>query len=546
MFTTGYGDITAVNIYEQWICSIGILIGSCFFAYFIGVLTNGLGDDLRHDTTRTRLEQSLAFCAHYDLPRELRRAVLTHMRYWNSYNYLFDCQETMDALPNYLQKQIERYLAAKVLKELDIFEALDKDIIGQIALRLKSKSVGAEQWLYKSGEIGKEMYIQRTGRSKLVSKQNNGEPNRYRMLKRGDVVGENAILSRTRTDTVICLEWSEFYVLDVNDITKVLKDNYDMVTARKHWVNIKKTITKSITDSNYFKASAEISADYPWDKPYHRHVRFKTLDMQDYETFVDPRMCDGEPSMHKSFINSDNNNKNKTYSEYEHDLEVEEETESKRIKQKKNKRRTTFKSLQKLFPARQTSHSRNDLQRQHYRKLKKSRGNVPYDGERKSNERVDVNIDMDVNGEIEDNIAFYDEMDGDDEYNIFANTIEPPGSAGYFSSRSNDIFSAEHTASPQQFRDNESKDKEEEDGKVELEITEIPTERTIRKDDVETKKDNERDKNLDDNDEDELVNETRETLKRESKLQKSKTDISSDGNLNICSGSVVSDDEVAS
>eukprot|EP01084_Bolivina_argentea_P132951 234615_1 len=39
LFTTGYGDISATNITEQWICSICILIGTCFYAYFIGTLT---------------------------------------------------------------------------------------------------------------------------------------------------------------------------------------------------------------------------------------------------------------------------------------------------------------------------------------------------------------------------------------------------------------------------------------------------------------------------------------------------------------------------
>lgn len=33
-FTTGYGDITAHNTTEQWVCSVCILTGSCFFGMF--------------------------------------------------------------------------------------------------------------------------------------------------------------------------------------------------------------------------------------------------------------------------------------------------------------------------------------------------------------------------------------------------------------------------------------------------------------------------------------------------------------------------------
>ncbi len=39
LFTTGYGDIVATNNIEQWVSSISILIGTCFFAYFVGTLT---------------------------------------------------------------------------------------------------------------------------------------------------------------------------------------------------------------------------------------------------------------------------------------------------------------------------------------------------------------------------------------------------------------------------------------------------------------------------------------------------------------------------
>ena len=41
LFTTGYGDVVATpkNVAEQWTCSVCILIGTCFFAYFVGTLT---------------------------------------------------------------------------------------------------------------------------------------------------------------------------------------------------------------------------------------------------------------------------------------------------------------------------------------------------------------------------------------------------------------------------------------------------------------------------------------------------------------------------
>merc|ERR1719233_2538335 len=62
LFTTGYGDITACNPIEQWFSVFGILFGSILFAYFIGVMTTGLAQDLMSVTKRDFLEKSQAFC----------------------------------------------------------------------------------------------------------------------------------------------------------------------------------------------------------------------------------------------------------------------------------------------------------------------------------------------------------------------------------------------------------------------------------------------------------------------------------------------------
>ena len=81
-----YGDIHAGNVYEMWTCSALIVIGSCFFAWFVGVLTTELTDDLHHQTKSIRLEFASRFCDFFKLPPELKRAVLTHQDYHNREN----------------------------------------------------------------------------------------------------------------------------------------------------------------------------------------------------------------------------------------------------------------------------------------------------------------------------------------------------------------------------------------------------------------------------------------------------------------------------
>ena len=162
----------------------------------------------------------------------------------------------MNALPNYLQKDIQQYLAASVLNGLDLFQYLPPSIIGQIALKLKSKSCNVGHQLFESGDIGKSLYIQRTGRSKLYI----GDSGNYRILKRGQVCGENVILSRERVNTLRCETWSEFYVLDIDQIIGVLLDNFDAATAKREWNRIKSIVRGTELQAMSSSASSASSA----------------------------------------------------------------------------------------------------------------------------------------------------------------------------------------------------------------------------------------------------------------------------------------------
>ena len=53
-------------------------------------MTTGLAQDLMSVTQKEFLEKSLAFCEHHDLDDELRRAVITHRKYYYDQNYVFD------------------------------------------------------------------------------------------------------------------------------------------------------------------------------------------------------------------------------------------------------------------------------------------------------------------------------------------------------------------------------------------------------------------------------------------------------------------------
>eukprot|EP01083_Nonionella_stella_P217283 780208_1 len=231
LFTTGYGDITATNTLEQWVSSVLILIGTCFFSYFIGTLTVLITEGDKEKAYKLdRLEEAQNFCEKKKLPQELARMILTHTRYHCENNYVFDEDAIVQTLPPHLQLQIEYYLSSHFIKQIRIFNSLPDSILGQIALKIRSISCNADHKLYHKGQRAKAIYIQRTGLSKLryhdVRKQN-------KTFVRGHVCGEDAFIRPKRHTSVTCETWCEFYVIPIVDVIDILQHEYPYSYLKK-------------------------------------------------------------------------------------------------------------------------------------------------------------------------------------------------------------------------------------------------------------------------------------------------------------------------
>ena len=193
---------------------------------------------------KERLEEAQSFCDMKKLPKELTRAILTHIKYHCQYNYVFNDNDLLQSLPPYLQSDIHQYLAHRILSQIDMFKSLNKSILGQIALKMRSISCNEDYELFKLRDRAKEIYIQRTGVSTMRFYDKRQQ--KVIQLKRGHVFGEYSILSPKRKVSVECSTWSEFYILKVNDILNILKNEYPST-----WINKWKTIRKVVSNNNY-------------------------------------------------------------------------------------------------------------------------------------------------------------------------------------------------------------------------------------------------------------------------------------------------------
>jgi len=332
------------------------------------VLTTGLSDDLQHRKVEESIEKTLSFCSRYNLPTELRRAVVTHIRYFNDYNYIFENEKIMEQLPNHLQIEIEKHLKRTRLRKLNIFKDLPTSITGQIALRMTAKSCGAGKPLFRQGDIGKELFIQRTGTSNLIAAMSS------RPIQRGDVIATHSTRRCHWLYTVRCETWSEFYVLKVRDIEEVLRANYGEHEAQQKWVRIKHMIHDSMpshTRGGTFQMSEEHHTIAESKCSRNLFVKFDTIrECADFEEYV-PAEDRTTPECRDVLKVSPT--KMKQYEEYERKVLEEAEEEEALERQTSDKHKSMAHILKLFGNQREQSHVRNEkVVRNHKRGVKKS------------------------------------------------------------------------------------------------------------------------------------------------------------------------------
>jgi NTE family protein len=113
--------------------------------------------------------------------------------------------------------------AADFLAEVPIFAGLDEELRASLAENAATVTVPAGSWLFRQGDAGDCLYIVRFGRLDVVREDPGAEPEPFRELRRGDVVGELALLSgRPRVASVRARRDSELLRVDRTDFDNLL------------------------------------------------------------------------------------------------------------------------------------------------------------------------------------------------------------------------------------------------------------------------------------------------------------------------------------
>ncbi|CAH1263159.1 CNGA1 [Branchiostoma lanceolatum] len=214
---------------EYTFTGLTFLIGVFLFATVVGNVGDVISS-LRHARTefQARLDRVKMYLNHHDVPDVLQNRVKRWADYsWNR-TQAMDDSTFLEMLPRRLRKEIAVHVHLGTLRKVKIFEDCENGLLCDLALKLRSQVYTPGDYVCKSGEIGREMYIISHGKLKVyVQDSDTDQPLEVATLKEGNYFGEISLLKlddgcNRRSADVVSVGYSELLCLSKKDLIHTL------------------------------------------------------------------------------------------------------------------------------------------------------------------------------------------------------------------------------------------------------------------------------------------------------------------------------------
>jgi hypothetical protein len=211
--TIGYGDITPVTNMEIIYAICMMVFGVAMYSYAIGNVAN-LISNLHPSRVRyiETMERLTAFMQYRRLPRQLQDRVREYTTYAWEQRLGYDESTFLSGLPSGLMDEITQYLRKDIIQKVPFLKGAPEGLVREIARALKQIVVTPGEFIFRVGDVGREMYFISRGDVEVLGKDGGSV---VAILHDGDFFGEMALLlNRPRTATVRAVGYCDLYTID--------------------------------------------------------------------------------------------------------------------------------------------------------------------------------------------------------------------------------------------------------------------------------------------------------------------------------------------
>ncbi|XP_061821848.1 cyclic nucleotide-gated channel beta-3-like [Nerophis lumbriciformis] len=215
------------TVFEITFQMTNFFTGVFVFSSLIGQMRDVIGAATAGQTYfRSSMDETVSYMVNNRIPSLVQNRVRTWYTYtWDAQGML-DESELLDKMPLVMKTAIAIDINLTTFQKIDLFKGCDQQMLVDMLLRLKSIVYLPGDFVVKKGDIGKEMYVIKSGAVQVVGGPDNSIV--FVTLKAGCVFGEISLLQSSkdggnrRTANVKAFGFANLFVLEKKDLFDIL------------------------------------------------------------------------------------------------------------------------------------------------------------------------------------------------------------------------------------------------------------------------------------------------------------------------------------